>query len=64
MDGFDDTSQSVVIAATNRVDILDEALIRPGRFDRKIQVNLPNVSGRAKILAVHTKDKIWVQMSL
>jgi cell division protease FtsH len=58
MDGFDDTSQIVVIAATNRVDILDEALIRPGRFDRKIQVNLPNVSGRAKILAVHTKDKI------
>ena len=58
MDGFDDTSQIVVIAATNRVDILDEALIRPGRFDRKIQVNLPNVTGRAKILAVHTKDKI------
>jgi cell division protease FtsH len=58
MDGFDDTSQIVVIAATNRVDILDDALIRPGRFDRKIQVNLPNVSGRAKILAVHTKDKI------
>src|SRR6056300_326188 len=58
MDGFDDTSQIVVIAATNRVDILDDALIRPGRFDRKIQVNLPNVTGRAKILAVHTKDKI------
>jgi cell division protease FtsH len=58
MDGFDDTSQIVVIAATNRVDILDEALIRPGRFDRKIQVNLPNVAGRAKILEVHTKDKI------
>ena len=58
MDGFDDTSQIVVIAATNRVDILDDALIRPGRFDRKIRVNLPNVTGRAKILAVHTKDKI------
>jgi len=58
MDGFDDTSKIVVIAATNRVDILDDALIRPGRFDRKIQVNLPNVTGRAKILAVHTKDKI------
>ena len=57
MDGFDDTSQIVVIAATNRVDILDEALIRPGRFDRKIQVSLPSVTGRNKILGVHTRDK-------
>ena len=57
MDGFDDTSQIVVIAATNRVDILDEALLRPGRFDRKIQVNLPDVHGREKILEVHTKNK-------
>ena len=57
MDGFDDKSQIVVIAATNRVDILDEALIRPGRFDRKIQVNLPSLSGREKILGVHTRNK-------
>jgi len=58
MDGFDNSSQVVVIAATNRVDILDEALLRPGRFDRKIQVNLPDVHGREKILAVHAKNKI------
>ena len=57
MDGFDDTSQIVVIAATNRADILDEALLRPGRFDRKIQVNLPDVHGREKILEVHAKNK-------
>ena len=57
MDGFDNDSQIVVIAATNRVDILDEALLRPGRFDRKIQVSLPDVHGREKILKVHSKNK-------
>ena len=57
MDGFDNNAQIVVIAATNRVDILDEALLRPGRFDRKIQVNLPDVHGREKILEVHAKNK-------
>jgi len=57
MDGFDKESQIVVIAATNRLDILDEALLRPGRFDRKIQVSLPNVDGRERILKVHAKDK-------
>ena len=57
MDGFDNESQIVVIAATNRLDILDEALLRPGRFDRKIQVSLPDVHGREKILGVHTRDK-------
>ena len=57
MDGFDNKAQIVVIAATNRVDILDEALLRPGRFDRKIQVNLPDVHGREKILEVHAKNK-------
>ena len=57
MDGFDNKAQVVVIAATNRVDILDEALLRPGRFDRKIQVNLPDVHGREKILEVHAKNK-------
>lgn len=57
MDGFDNKAQIVVIAATNRVDILDEALLRPGRFDRKIQVNLPDVHGREKILEVHSKNK-------
>ena len=57
MDGFDNDSQIVVIAATNRADILDDALLRPGRFDRKIQVGLPNVYGREKILQVHSKNK-------
>ena len=57
MDGFDNDSQIVVIAATNRIDILDDALLRPGRFDRKIQVGLPDVYGREKILQVHSKNK-------
>ena len=57
MDGFNNETNIVVIAATNRMDILDEALLRPGRFDRKIQVALPNVSGREAILKVHCKDK-------
>lgn len=57
MDGFDNDTQIVVIAATNRVDILDDALLRPGRFDRKIQVSLPDVYGREKILQVHSKNK-------
>ena len=57
MDGFDNETGIVVIAATNRVDILDDALLRPGRFDRKIQVSLPSVNGRKKILGVHARDK-------
>src|SRR5210317_137805 len=57
MDGFDNDTQIVVIAATNRLDILDDALLRPGRFDRKIQVSLPDVHGREKILKVHSKNK-------
>lgn len=61
MDGFDNDTGIVVIAATNRVDILDEALLRPGRFDRKIQVALPSVRGRKKILGVHTRDKKLAQ---
>jgi len=57
MDGFDNETGIVVIAATNRIDILDDALLRPGRFDRKIQVSLPSVRGREKILGVHARDK-------
>jgi cell division protease FtsH len=57
MDGFDNETGIVVIAATNRVDILDDALLRPGRFDRKIQVGLPSVRGRKKILGVHARGK-------
>lgn len=56
MDGFSQ-SQIVVIGATNRADILDEALLRPGRFDRKIQVKLPDINGREKILQVHSQNK-------
>ena len=57
MDGFNNETNIVVVAATNRIDILDEALLRPGRFDRKIQVALPDISGREAILKVHCKDK-------
>ena len=58
MDGFDVNTQIVVLAATNRPDILDDALLRPGRFDRKISVALPNVDGRERILGVHARDKL------
>ena len=58
MDGFEKTDSIVVLAATNRVDILDSALTRSGRFDRKIQVGLPDLLGRRKILDVHLKDKL------
>lgn len=57
MDGFDGNEGIIVLAATNRSDVLDDALMRPGRFDRKINVNLPDLVGREKILAVHTKFK-------
>ncbi len=55
MDGFDSDDAVVVVAATNRPDVLDPALLRPGRFDREIYIDLPDVEGREKILAVHTK---------
>ena len=58
MDGFENETEIVVIGATNRIDILDDALLRPGRFDRKIQVSLPDVHGREEILKVHAKDKM------
>lgn len=57
MDGFDNETNVIVMAATNRSDVLDRALLRPGRFDRKITVNLPNQSDREKILEVHAKNK-------
>jgi cell division protease FtsH len=55
MDGFDPTSGIVVIASTNRPDILDPAVVRPGRFDRQIEVPLPDLRGRTQILAVHAR---------
>jgi cell division protease FtsH len=57
LDGFNNTSNVIVVAATNRMDLLDEALLRPGRFDRKIYVGNPNYYSRLKILEVHTKNK-------
>ena len=57
LDGFADNSGVIVIAATNRPDILDSALLRPGRFDRKIEVLLPNLEARRKILSVHSLSK-------
>ncbi|MEC9381542.1 MAG: ATP-dependent zinc metalloprotease FtsH [Thermodesulfobacteriota bacterium] len=56
MDGFESTSGIIVIAATNRPDVLDPALLRPGRFDRQVVVPRPDVKGREEILKVHTKD--------
>lgn len=55
MDGFESNSGVIIIAATNRVDILDKALIRPGRFDRQISIDLPDLNGRKEIFKVHTK---------
>jgi len=57
MDGFAVNEGIIVMAATNRVDILDPAILRPGRFDRKVYVNRPDVKGREEILAVHAKNK-------
>ena len=57
MDGFDANESVIIIAATNRPDILDPALLRPGRFDRQVTVGYPDIKGREEILKVHAKDK-------
>ena len=57
MDGFEESESVILIAATNRPDILDPALLRPGRFDRQVTVDRPDVKGREEILKVHTKNK-------
>ena len=57
MDGFSTSSDIIVLAATNRADILDRALLRPGRFDRKVNVPLPDIDGRKAIFNVHTRNK-------
>merc|ERR1719487_73337 len=57
MDGFQGNTGVIVIAATNRADVLDSALVRPGRFDRRVPVDLPDVKGRTDILKVHSRDK-------
>jgi proteasome regulatory subunit len=56
MDGFDDRGDIRIMAATNRFDMLDEAILRPGRFDRLIEVPKPGAEGRARILEIHTRD--------
>ena len=56
MDGFEGNDGVIVIAATNRADVLDKALLRPGRFDRQMQVGLPDIKGREQILRVHMKN--------
>ncbi|MFA6327504.1 MAG: ATP-dependent zinc metalloprotease FtsH [Bacilli bacterium] len=60
MDGFGANEGIIIIAATNRPDVLDPALLRPGRFDRQVTVNLPDIKGREEILEVHAKNKILV----
>jgi len=55
MDGFDSSDQVIVIASTNRADVLDPALVRPGRFDRQVQVPMPDIKGRLEILKVHSR---------
>ncbi len=59
MDGFGENEGIIVIAATNRPDVLDPALLRPGRFDRQVTVNLPDINGRKEILEVHAKGKTF-----
>lgn len=61
MDGFTQNEQLVVMAATNRPDILDPALVRPGRFDRRIMIGLPDLEGRTEILKIHAKGKPFVK---
>jgi len=63
MDGFSTDTSVIVMAATNRADILDKALLRPGRFDRQIEVNLPTLEERAEIFKVHLR-KIVVDEKL
>ncbi|MBE9030686.1 ATP-dependent zinc metalloprotease FtsH2 [filamentous cyanobacterium LEGE 11480] len=57
MDGFEGNSGIIIIAATNRVDVLDQALLRPGRFDRQVMVDVPDIKGRLEVLQVHARDK-------
>lgn len=57
MDGFDKTTEIIIVAATNRPDILDNALLRPGRFDRQVVIDRPDIAGREQILEVHSKGK-------
>nr|BBK20576.1 cell division protein ftsH [Cryptomonas sp. SAG 977-2f] len=57
MDGFEGNTGIIIIAATNRIDVLDAALLRPGRFDRQVMINVPDIKGRIEILTVHARNK-------
>lgn len=59
MDGFESDTSVIVIAATNRPDVLDQALLRPGRFDRRVHIDLPDMNAREQILKVHSKNKFF-----
>lgn len=61
MDGFDTEETIIVLAATNRPEMLDKALLRPGRFDRQITINVPDLKGREEILKIHSKDKKFAE---
>src|SRR3989339_60103 len=61
MDGFEQEDNVIVIAATNRPDVLDPALLRPGRFDRRVIIDLPDIAEREEILAVHAKNKLFIK---
>lgn len=61
MDGFDTEETIIVLAATNRPEMLDKALLRPGRFDRQITIALPDMKGREEILNIHAKDKKFAE---
>ena len=64
MDGFDTNEGVILMAATNRPDVLDKALLRPGRFDRRVVIDLPDIKGRYEILKVHArKDQRWILRS-
>lgn len=62
MDGFESNEGVILMAATNRADVLDPALLRPGRFDRQVVVDMPDIKGREGILRVHMKKRPWTGM--
>ena len=64
MSGFGESEGVIVMAATNRLDILDQALLRPGRFDRHIEVALPDVSAREKIINLHLSNKPHIDLNI
>ena len=64
MDGFDTNTNIIILAATNRPDILDPALLRPGRFDRRVVLDLPDLNGRVAIIKVHASGKPWPKRSV